>query len=104
MAANQAAGGDAAQPLPKIHEASRATGGSGAVIKGSEIDEAHAVIRRQRGEDVVVCGDNLAANRQTAINVELAVGPVLRQPKHSYSAGPQALPHFQQKNAAARRT
>jgi len=83
-------------PPPTIHEAERASGASGAVLWGAEIDFAAAVIRRQANEDVVVRGDDLDANRARAQSVEAAVGPYLRGPPHKRSAGPLALPHFQQ--------
>jgi hypothetical protein len=82
---------------PKIHEAARAGGPSGAVLKGAEIDFATAVARRQTGLDIVVCGDDLKANRSLAQAIESAVGPATRpQAPHKTSAGPAALPHFQQ--------
>lgn len=80
-----------------IHLATRATDGSGAVIKGMEIDETDATNRRENGEDVVVCGDDATANRQMAMKIEDSVGPWMRQQKHNWSAGPMALPHFQQR-------
>lgn len=89
--------GKPAQAPPTIHEATRATDGSGAVIKAAEIDEASAVDSRNTGRDIVVCGEDEKANRKQASDIETAVGPWLRQQKHKYSAGPQALPHFQQK-------
>jgi hypothetical protein len=81
---------------PRIHEAAREPGASGAVLKGAEIDEAAAVARRQAGEDVVVCGNSLKANRRQALAIESAVGPCARQAPHDTLAGPLALPHFQQ--------
>jgi hypothetical protein len=85
-------------PQPKIHEANRLTDGSGIVEKGAELDEAAAIIQRKQGNDVVVCGDNLMANRQQAMMIEAATGPWMRQQRHSNTAGPMALPHFQQKS------
>jgi len=41
-------------PSPTIHEAELASGPSGAVIRGAEIDFDTAVARRQAGSDVVV--------------------------------------------------
>ena len=78
----------------KIHEATRAVDASGAVIKGAPIDLAAAVARRKAGLDVVVCGQDLMMNRQTALEIEQAVGPWLRQQSHTHSAGPHSLPHF----------
>jgi len=81
-----------------IHLATRATDGSGAVIKGGEIDTATAISGRNGGQDVVVCGDDAQANRQVALRIEEAVGPWMRQQKHTWSAGAMALPHFQQRS------
>jgi hypothetical protein len=82
---------------PKIHEATLASALSGAVLKGAEIDFATAVARRRAGDNIVVCGDNLSANRALARAIEVAVGPVTKPHKPHYrKAGPAALPHFQQ--------
>jgi len=83
-------------PSPTIHEAERASGASGAVLWGAEIDFAAAVVRRQTNEDVVVRGDDLGANRALAQAIEAAAGPYMRGPPHKRSAGPLASPHFQQ--------
>jgi hypothetical protein len=80
---------------PKIHEATLASGPSGAVLKGAEIDLEAAIARREAGLDVVVCGDDIDANRGLAYAVESSVGPCKRQDPHD-EAGPHALPHFQQ--------
>lgn len=82
---------------PQIHLATRAMDGSGAVIKGAELNKADAVSHRRTGGDVIVCGDDTAGNRQLALSIEAAVGPWLRQQKHKHSAGPLALLHFQQR-------
>jgi len=79
---------------PTIHEATLASGPSGAVEKGAEIDFATAVARRQAGLDVVVCGGGIEANRALARQIENAVGPAKRNEPHK-SAGPSCLPHFQ---------
>jgi hypothetical protein len=84
--------------LPKIHVAALASGPSGAVIKEAEIDEAAALGRRQAGENIVVCGDSLSANRGLARAIEAALGPYERQDPHDELAGPLALPHFQQQD------
>lgn len=81
---------------PTIHEASLAGGPSGAVLRGAVIDVAAAVARRQGGLDVVVCGDDVNANRRLAETIESAVGPWKREDPHKRHAGPLALPHFQQ--------
>ena len=80
---------------PKIHEATLACGPSGAVLKGSEIDLTTAVMRRQAGENIVVCGDDIDANRHLAQTIEASVGPY-RQERFHRKPGPLALPHFQQ--------
>jgi hypothetical protein len=81
-----------------IHEAELASGASGGVIRGAEIDFDAAVRRRRAGQNVVVCGDELKANRRQAELIEAAVGPYLRSAPHKQSAGPRALPHFQQQD------
>jgi len=81
---------------PKIHEAELASGPSGAVLRGAEIDPAAAVVRRLAGENVVVCGGSLEENRKLAQTIEAAVGPYERQVPRDELAGPLALPHFQQ--------
>src|SRR5262249_22864543 len=86
----------ATPPAPRIHEATLASGASGAVLRGAEMDEAAAVARRQAGLEVVVCGDDLDANREAARAIEAAVGTYEQQRFHR-RAGPLALPHFQQR-------
>jgi hypothetical protein len=83
-------------PPPTIHEAELASGPSGAVLRGNELDFAAAVARRRAGQDVVVCGDDLAANRHLAGQIEAAVGPRTGPQKPHVKAGPFALPHFHQ--------
>jgi hypothetical protein len=87
-----------AVPLPTIHEATLASGPSGAVIRGAEIDRDTAIARRVTGGNVVVCGDDLAANRELARGIEATVGPYKRQVPHRRHAGSHALPHFQQQD------
>ena len=83
---------------PRIHEAELASGASGVVLRGNALDQGAAVARRQRGEDVVVCGDGLRANRNLARLIEAAVGPPTRPQEPHRSAGPSALPHFHQES------
>jgi hypothetical protein len=90
--------GAAQPPAPTIHEAERAGGPSGAVLRGIEIDFATAVSRRRSGQDVVVCGDDVNANRRLAEQIEGAVGPYVRMAPHRRHAGPRALPHCQQQD------
>jgi hypothetical protein len=68
------------------------------VIRGAEIDFATAVTRRREGKNVVVCGDELKANRRQAEQIEAAFGPYVRSVPHRQLAGPRALPHFQQQD------
>jgi len=84
-------------PPPSIHEAELAPGTSGAVWYGVEIDVAAALARRMVGENVVVPGADVGANRALAQQIEAAVGPYQRGVPHTERAGPFALPHFQQK-------
>lgn len=79
---------------PTIHNAELASGPSGAVEYGAEIDLAAAVARRQVGDNVVVRGDDVDANRRLAGQIESSVGPCRRSDPHA-SAGPHALPHYQ---------
>jgi hypothetical protein len=81
---------------PTIHEATRTFDGSGVVYWGPEIDFDVAVAQRQLEFDVVVRGQDIAVNRVLAQRIEEAVGPYARGTPHLSSAGPQALPHFQQ--------
>jgi hypothetical protein len=82
--------------MPTIHEADLAPGPSGAVLYGPEIDFAAAVARRAAGGNVVVRGPDLDDNRDLAQKIEEAVGPWTRGTPHTQTAGPLALPHFQQ--------
>jgi hypothetical protein len=81
-----------------LHEGELASGPSGGVIRGAVIDFQTAVGRRQAGKNVVVCGDDLKANRREAELIEAAVGPYVRSAPHKRGAGPHALPHFQQQD------
>lgn len=68
---------------------------AGAVVKGRMITQAEAEARRKAGEDVVVYGPNIDANRRLAQTIETnANGTVKRCTPHR-SAGPRSLPHFQ---------
>jgi hypothetical protein len=57
---------------PTIHEAELASGPSGAVLRGPEIDIDAAVARRKSGLDVVVCGSKTKANGDLARQIEEA--------------------------------
>src|SRR5579859_97914 len=83
---------------PQIFEAERASGPSGAVLRAAELDSSAAVARRQRGEDIVVCGDVTDENRRLALQVESAVGPPSPLQFPHKRAGPLSLPHFHQLN------
>lgn len=87
--------GSSSTPLPpSIHEAKLASGPSGAVEYGVEIDFDAAVARRRAGNNVVIRGEDVDANRRLAASIESAVGPCRRNDPHG-SAGPHALPHYQ---------
>jgi hypothetical protein len=78
---------------PEVYEAT--LGANGAVVKGRALTQAEAEARRKAGEDVVVCGGDLAANRALASRIERnANGNAKRCPPHA-SAGAHALPHYQ---------
>src|SRR5260370_13315512 len=80
-------------PPPQVYEAT--LGAAGAVVRGQQITPAQAEARRRNGQEVVVCGPNLAANRALAGTIEHnANGNWKRCPPHA-SAGPHALPHYQ---------
>ncbi len=70
-------------------------GNLGRVIRGAAITEAQAVLERRAGHDIVVCDGAPRESRAVARRIEDAVGPNERQDPHR-SAGPYALPHFQQ--------
>jgi hypothetical protein len=81
---------------PQPARAYKATlGNLGRVIRGAEITEGEAVAERKAGRSIVVCGSDGRENRELAQRIENAVGPNFRQDPHR-SAGPYALPHFQQ--------
>src|SRR5207249_8501382 len=77
---------------PTIHEATLASGPSGAVLKGPEIDLTSAITHRKAGLDIVVCGDDPKSNKNLARQIEAAVGPYERQRPHDQAAGPNSLP------------
>ena len=83
-------------PSPAPPEMFAATlGDNGTVFKGAVLTQDQAEARRRIGEDVVVCGDNLAANRALAGLIERnANGVAKRCPPH-LNAGRYALPHYQ---------
>jgi hypothetical protein len=88
---------ESGRSAPSIHEAELAPGLSGAVEYGAELDEAMAVARRKNGEDIVIRGDDTAANRSLAYQIESQVGPPSKpQFPHTTRAGPMSLPHFHQ--------
>src|SRR6266849_6517725 len=85
-----------ASPQPTIHVAERASGPTGAVEWGTELDFDAAVARRTKGLDVVVRGEITKVNQRLAGQIEAAVGPrTLPQPPER-KAAPMALPHFHQ--------
>jgi hypothetical protein len=82
---------------PEVYEATRATDGTGAVIKGEHLTRAQAEARRQAGLDIVVCGADETDNYLLAADIEASAGPWTHHRPHPVSAGPDALPHFQQR-------
>jgi hypothetical protein len=68
----------------------------GEVTKGTRLTQAEAIVERQSGRDVVVCGTNLSANMRLAQQIEGAAtgAKFLFHAAHA-SAGPHALSHFQ---------
>ena len=60
---------------------------------------AEAIARRQKGEDIVICGPDTFANASQAFDIESTVGPCKPDGPHTDVAGALALPHFQQKTA-----
>ena len=86
----------ARKDAPKIYKA--ALGAQGAVIKGIKISQDEAVNERKNGNDVVVCGDELAANRRIAERIEhraCDVGQTARRCSPHRRSGRFALPHLQ---------
>jgi hypothetical protein len=67
----------------------------GAVIKGKQITQPEAEARRKVGEDVVVCGDDIAANRRLAQTIETNANGLVKRCIPHESAGPRSLPHYQ---------
>src|SRR5271157_5039217 len=82
---------------PEIREATRATDGSGGVVKGALLTQARAEARRQAGLDIVICGEEAVANRLLAADIESAAGPWTHHYPNLATTGPRALPHFQQR-------
>src|SRR5436190_23725592 len=80
-----------------IHEATRATDGSGGVIKGRAITRPEEEQRRRKGLHIVVCGPDELANRLEAADIKASVCPWTHHTSHLKSAGPKALPHLQQR-------
>src|SRR5438034_753672 len=81
---------------PTVHEATCASGPSGAVEYGAQLSDDDAIKRRLGGLDVVVRGPNGKANKAKARRIEEGAGvPVVPEPRHQ-NAGPYSLPHFHQ--------
>ena len=62
------------------------------------MSDAEAIVERQAGRDVVVCGDDLAINRSTAERIETSANGVSKRCPPHVNAGPNALPHYQPKS------
>jgi hypothetical protein len=80
--------------MATIHEATE--GPDGKVFRGAVINETQAAARRRRGMDIVVSGDDAAENCQVARGIETQIGPNYHDGPHTLTAGPYALPHWQQ--------
>jgi hypothetical protein len=80
-----------------IYEAFPTTDATGAVRRGHSLTRAEAIAHRQSGGDVVVCGAHTPSNCAEARVIESAVGPCLHDGPHRLTAGPLALPHWQQR-------
>jgi len=94
MGKKKAAATPPTPPLPPQIFAA-ALGAQGSVVRGQPISQAQAEARRRAGQDAVVCGPNLTANRSLAGAIERnANGTAKRCPPH-VNAGPLALPHYQ---------
>ena len=85
-------------PQPMIYQATLGPPGTGSVIRTPPpITQAQAVVLRQTGADIVVCGPDLGANKAMARDIEqdaVGVGNWIRHKPH-LNAGPNALPHCQ---------
>ena len=80
--------------MATIREATE--GPDGRVFRGGVIAKSEAVERRRRGLDTVVSGNDTAENCQIARGIENQVGPNYHDGPHTLTAGPYALPHWQQ--------
>jgi hypothetical protein len=81
---------------PTVHEATLASGPSGAVEWGPELTDEETVHRRKKALDIVVRGSNAKANRAKARQLEDAVGTPITEHQPHPRTGPMALPHFHQ--------
>jgi len=71
-------------------------GTNGAVIRVRlPINQAQAVIIRQKDGNVVVCGPDKKANSLTARDIEQSANGAWRRCKPHINAGPNAMPHYQ---------
>jgi len=77
-----------------VYEASLG-GPDGTVLRGTSLSDADAVARLQRGDDVVVCGDDGWANRVKAEQLgNTAFGACDWDKAHDDKGRWRALPHF----------
>jgi hypothetical protein len=83
--------------LPVIYEATRATDGSDAVIRGAELTQAEAIARRKAAGDIVVGGSDTPQNDWLAHDIEEAAAEGKPIVYHGPHGGPLSLPHWQQK-------
>jgi hypothetical protein len=84
---------------PEFYEAVRATDGSDAVNRGARLTAAEAILARQAGDDIVVCGPDTIRNDRAARTIEEAATPANHPAPihHGPHGGPLSLPHWQQK-------
>jgi hypothetical protein len=67
----------------------------GVIRAGPPIDNARAIVIRQRDGNVVVCGPDKTANSLMARDIEQAASGHWKRCNPHINAGPNALPHYQ---------
>jgi hypothetical protein len=80
-------------PGPTVYDATCLKGGS--VKRGKVITQAQAEALRQKGQDVVVCGPQHAANMALARDIEQNANGHWKRCGPHRNAGPNSLPHYQ---------
>jgi hypothetical protein len=92
-AKNPATNGAKRAASPRIYKAARQPNGD--VVKGAEISESQAIAERKAGRDVVVCGNDTAANNDLARHIEYSANGSYKRCGAHANAGPNALNHYQ---------